>query len=135
MCVAASDPKSDTVGDRIPTKHATPLVDQPGLLNSVNTLLACVLGARIHMGVIIAKKPRTWRINTVPSTNGSFRARNVLKMPQIAVTAIASKVTCQVWGMKLLLFKIISASISIAARNELAAEPVCHPRTESHPTM
>lgn len=66
---------SETHGDIIPTRTESPVLDHPALLKVVNTSFASLRGAKTHSGIIIAKKPKTCRIRTMPSISGNFRAR------------------------------------------------------------
>ncbi len=60
ICVAASEPRRETTGARIPTRQDNPVLPQPPpSLNCVNTALAWERGAKTQSGIMMAKKPRT----------------------------------------------------------------------------
>ena len=95
MCVAGSEPSRETVGLMIPTRQASPVLPQPpASVNCVKTSEVVERGAKTQSGIMMAKKPRTWRMRTRPSTNGNRLARSVLKISHIMTTAILSKVPC-----------------------------------------
>lgn len=52
-------------------------------------------GPRTHIGIITTKRPVMWIIRTMPSIKGSLVAKEVLKIIEKLITAIAKSVPCQ----------------------------------------
>jgi hypothetical protein len=100
MCTAQSNPNIEMIGVSNPIITDTPVLLHPPLLeNSVKTAFALLRGARTQSGIIMAKRPKTWRTKTRPSTKGSFLARKVLKRIEKVEMAITSMVPCQRWKL------------------------------------
>lgn len=78
-----------------PTIVAVPsLFHSPLFENLVKTVFASLIGASAQSGIMMMKRPATWRMSTNASTKGSFFARKVLKMTAKRAIAIVIRVPC-----------------------------------------
>lgn len=96
---AQSKPIEEMMGLSRPTIVAVPLEFQPPpLVNWVHTVFASAVGARVQSVIKMATIPRTWRINSNPSTKGNFFASTVLKKMAKEVIAMMSRVPCHAFA-------------------------------------
>lgn len=97
MCAPASGPRKHQSGVVIPTKQESPMLPHPPPSeNCVNTWLAGARSLVAHNVIRKAKNPTTCRARNIPSTNGSFPARKILKATATTIKIMMKRAVCHI---------------------------------------